>query len=217
MAVAYTRKMFIQRVERHIADGYPSDEFTASTNEIMLYIDQAIATVIVGQSYAGAKIEGSLVMPEAYLITYELEQLLQDVNTQYWYSILPQPPLSLPLGYSVTDVYPVQAGKGRGESFLPIKNKRVSYRKNMPMPFARRYWIENSKIWFAASDGSGFLNTKIYVQMPSARTTDINEVMNIPDDALEAIFTNVTNKLIQRYQMPKDVVADDIGAGNKTS
>lgn len=217
MAIVYSKLQLIQRIKQHIANGFPSYSFSATNNEVLLYIDTAIAFTIVGQCYAGAKLSGSLEMPEGWLITYQLEPLVQDRVSKFWYSSLPQPPLSLPLGYSITDVRFGDLVLGKSKTVMPIKTKRVAYRENMPIPFGVRYWIEGSKIWLAASNGQSLLNQNVYVQMPATRTTDINAPMNMPDDAIELIFKNVTDKLIQRMQIPKDIIQDNLPAGNKSS
>ena len=53
--------------------------------------------------------------------------------------------------------------------------------------------------------------------MAKTRTESLTETLNLPDDAIEGIFQNVVNKLIQRMQLPKDIIADDVSAGNKSS
>src|SRR5712671_1707676 len=100
--IQYTKKLLIQRIRQHIANDWPDANFSTSTNEVLLYIDQAIAPTIIGQVYQGAKVEGNLAMPEGYLTTYLLPALTKNSITGYWTSTLPQPPLSLPLGYSIT-------------------------------------------------------------------------------------------------------------------
>lgn len=217
MAIVYSKLQLIQRIKQHIANGFPSYSFSATNNEVLLYIDTAIAFTIVGQCYAGAKLSGSLEMPEGWLITYQLAPLVQDRVSKFWYSSLPQPPLSLPLGYSITDVRFGDLVLGKSKTVMPIKTKRVAYRENMPIPFGVRYWVEGSKIWLAASNGQSLLNQNVYVQMPATRTTDINAPMNMLDDAIELIFKNVTDKLIQRMQIPKDIIQDNLPAGNKSS
>lgn len=217
MAIVYSKLQLIQRIKQHIADGFPSASFSATDNEVLLYIDAAIAFTIVGQVYAGAKITGSMDMPEGWLITYQLVALQQDRISKNWFSTLPQPPLSLPLGYSITDVRFGNAVLGKSKSVFPIKTKRVAYRDTMPMPFGVRYWVEGSKIWLAASNGQSLLGENVYVQMPATRTTDVNAAMSMPDDAIELVFKNVVDKLIQRMQLPKDIIQDDLPAGNKGS
>jgi len=53
--------------------------------------------------------------------------------------------------------------------------------------------------------------------MPSTRVTDLNEPMNLPDDASEAIFLKVIAKLKDRLGIPQDVVQDDLPKGRKDS
>lgn len=214
MAVPYNRKQLIQRIRKHIANGYPNDSFNTSTNELMLYIDQAIAFGLVGQTWNNAKLTGVMEVPEAYLLTYQLTALQKDNATGYWFSKLPQPPVSLPLGYSINSVYSSDSSLGRSMDFFPIKAKRLGYRINMPMPSGVRYWVESYTIWFAASNNLPLLGIPVFVQMPTSRTGDITLDMNLPDDAIEAIFNSVTTQLTKRYAEPKDIVHDDLPAGN---
>ena len=81
------------------------------------------------------------------------------------------------------------------------------------MPTGTRYWVEGNIMWLAASNNQSLLNEQLYVQMPSARTSDVTAPMNVPDDALESIFNDVVTQLTKRYQEPKDIINDDIGAG----
>lgn len=209
--------MLIQRVRQHIADGWPSAEFSSSEKEVLLYIDQAAATTLIGQTYNNAKVEGNIAVPESWLTVYTLTSILRDNPSGYWYSTLPQPPVSLPLGYSISRVYAAEEGSGQSQDFLPIKAKRVSFRNYMPMPQGARYWVTGSKIWMAMNDGSPLSEYTIYVEMAKTRTENINETLNLPDDAIEEIFQNVVNKLKDRLGLPKDIIADDISAGNKSS
>lgn len=211
--ISYTKKSFIERVKRHIGDGWPTSSFSASDNEVLLYIDQALAFTMVGQVYSMAKIEGNLVLPEAYLTTYSITSIVQDGVTGEWYATLPQPPVSLPLGYSITDVYPVSAGSGKGQSFLPVKSKRTAYRRYMPKPSGGHYKITGSKIFLEASDGSSLGGYTFYVEMAKSRTESLAETLNMPDDAIEQIFNNVVGKVLQRMGIPKDVILDDLPSG----
>lgn len=200
-----------------MADDFPSAEFGASENEVLLYIDQAIAFGIVGQAYANAKIEGALAVPEAYFVTYLLDGLQYNPITRDWYTTLPQPPLSLPLGYSVDECYFANTIDGKGMNIYWVKAKRKAYRDNLPKPFGVLGWIEGNKITLKASDGTSLYNEPLYVRMAAARTDDVNDVMNLPEDAIEAVFNNVVAKLKDRMQLPKDIIKDDIPAGNKAS
>lgn len=217
MALTYSWQQLVERIGRHINNDFPSAEFSVFDNEMILYINEAMSSGIIGQVYSGAKVLGTLEMPEAYLVTFQLAALQQDNVSKYWYSTMPQPPLSLPLGYSVNRVYFANPTNGQGVDCAAIKAKRVGRRLNMPLQFGVRYWIENSKIWLSASNGTSLLNQDCYIQMPSTRVTNLSDPMNLPDDAVEMIFSKVVARIKDRLQLPQDIIADDLTQGNKSS
>lgn len=217
MALTYSWLQFIVRIEKHFNNDYPGTDFSITRNELLLYINEAMSSGIIGQVYNGAKVLGALEMPESYILQFELAALAQDTVSGYWTTTLPQPPLSLPLGYSINRVYPGTTGFGQGQDCIAIKAKRVGRRKTMPMQFGVRYWVTGQKLWLAASDGSSLLNQTFYVEMPSTRAVDVNDQMNLPDDAAEGIFLKVIAKLKDRLGLPQDIVQDDLPQGNKSS
>lgn len=213
MALPYSRTQLIQRISKHVNDGIIDDAFAISDNEISLYINDAIAFGIIGQFYNSAKVTGTMEIPEGYLVTYLLPSVTKDSVTGYYYSTMPQPPLSLSLGYSVTRVY-FDAGNGSiSYDCTLIKNKRMGYRVYMPLPMGIRAWFENTRIWVAGSDGQSLDNYNLYVQMPSARSTDETAPLNLPDDAISAVFDMVIKRIVQRQQMPRDIISDDLPSG----
>jgi hypothetical protein len=68
-----------------------------------------------------------------------------------------------------------------------------------------------------ASNGNALSGMNLYVEMMKTRTQDINEAINAPDDIIETVFMDVVKQLAQRYQMPQDIVKDQLPAGNKAS
>lgn len=217
MALSFSWLQLIQRAKRHINNDFPGSDLSVSDNEVLLYINDAMSFGLVGQVYNGAKLTGVMEVPEAYLVTFLLPALQQDTATRYWYSTLPQPPLSLPLGYSINRVYFADSINGEGVDCAMIKAKRVGRRRNMPLQYGVRVWVENKRMLFAASDGSSLLNKTAYVQMPSTRAVNVTDTVNLPDDAVEVIFTKVIMKLKERLQLPQDIIQDDIASGNKSS
>ena len=211
--IVYTKAQLIERIKKHVSDGFAGDDISVSDNEFLLYIDAALAFRMVGQVYENAKIDGNLAMPEAYLTTYLITNISQDTATGYWFVTLPQPPVSIPLGYSINRVYSAANGKV-SQDFLPIKAKRVGYRNNMPMPSGIRYWVEGSTMWLVANNNYPLLNLPVYVQMAKSRTDSLSEPMNLPDDAIQNIFDMVVAEINKRYQEPRDEIKDYQPAGN---
>jgi hypothetical protein len=215
MAIPYNRLQLIQRIRKHVNDGFPNDSFATSDNEISLYIDTSIAYQIKGLAYENAKVDGTLVVPEGFLMTSQLTGLKQDLNTGYWTVALPQPPLSLPLGYSITQVYFVNRQSKRQNAY-PLKVKRAAYRDNMPKPQGVLYQVENGTLILQATNNFPLSEQTCFVQMPINRATDLSAPMNLPDDVINNVFNDVVMQLTKRYAEPKDIIKDDIGAGNNT-
>lgn len=217
MALTYSWLQFCERIVRHINNNFPSEDFKMSTNEILLYINEAMSFGIVGQVYNGAKISGVLEVPEAYIVQFELDALTQDSVSGYWTTTLPQPPLSLPLGYSINRIYPAANGYGQGQDVIMLKAKRVGRRRNMPLQFGVYGYVTNNKLWLFASNGTSLLGNTFYAEMPSTRAVNLNDPMPLPDDATDMIFTKVIARLKDRLQLPQDIIKDDLPQGNKTS
>lgn len=214
--IPYTKKLLVQRIRQDLANDFPDSEFPISEKEVLLHIDQALAFSIPGMVYNNAKVTGSMDVPEGFLTTYTLGTLIQNQITSEWYTTLPQPPVSLPLGYSITRAYFAGTENGVSQEILPIKTKRAPYRNFMPRPGGAEYKINGSIIFVTANDGSPLADLSLFVEMINTRTESMTEVLNMPDDAIEVVYNGAYAKCIQRYKMPKDVIVDQIGAGNTT-
>lgn len=218
MAVTYSKQMFIERVKKHLANGFPHANFPITDNEIMLYIDSAIPFVMKGQMYENAKVTGIFEVPDAYQVTYNIGSVTVNNITKEWYATLPQTPLELPTGYNIISTYFYDT-----VSFLtstpaiPRTLKRKNFRYLLPTPTCVYYRCEGNTILYESSNGNSFFNLEAYVVMPISRTSDKTTVMSLPDGAIEPIFQKVVATILQRYQIPQDIVKDDLPAGNKSS
>lgn len=217
MALTYSWLQFIQRIHIHIGNDFPSSESSFTDNQILLYINEAMSYGLVGQVWNGAKNMGEMAVPEGYIVRFELPALTQNSISRKWETNLPQPPLSLPLGYSVNRVYPANSGNGEGNDVIFLKAKRVGRRKYMPLQFGIYGEFKNSQVALWASNGTSLLNRVFYAEMPSTRAVNLSDPINLPDDAQKIIFDLVMIRVRERLQVPQDVIADDITQGNKTS
>lgn len=215
--LTYSKAQLIERIQKHLSNGFPGSDWKITTNEMLLYIDSNIPFVLKNQMFELAKVNGVLETIEAYLVTYNYTITSQDTNTKEWYVTLAQPPLALPTGYDLTQVYIANPSDGKSQNGFPIKVKRVPYRNYMAKPSGFSYRISGQTLYMQVSDGSSLYNQNLFVEQPVSRTTDINAAMNLPDDALEMLFNKVVATILQRYQVPQDVIQDNLAPGNKTS
>lgn len=216
MAISYTKGMLIERVKKHLANGFPNSSFVITDNEVLLYIDASIPFIMKGQMFENAKVTGFLEVPDAYIVTYALPTLTISSTTGEWFATLPQTPIELPTGYSITDVYFSMNG-AKSFSALPLTNKRNTFRNLLPRPSVVFFRVESNVIYFQTGNGILLFNQHAYVQMPISRTSDKNAIMSLPDGALEMLFDKTVAKCLQRLQIPQDIVKDNLPSGNKTS
>lgn len=216
MAVPYSKKMFIERVKKHLVDGFPTTDFKVTDNEMLLYIDSAIPFVMKGHMFDNAKVTNVFEVPDAYLMSYEITALTKYKPTNEWVATLPQAPLELPYGYNITDAY-ISNGISRGQSIVFTKTKRVPYRNNMPKMSAIYARVETDKIYLQSYNGTPLNGQTLYVQMPISRTSNVDDVMSLPDGAIEPIFQKVVQTILQRYKIPQDTTLDNLPAGDKSS
>ncbi len=210
-AIAYTKRQLVERLRRHLANGWPTSEFSITDNEVLLYIDAAVASTLVASMMGINKVTREMATPDAYIVTTQLDALTKNEITGEWYTNLPQTPLSLSIGYSITNAYFGDPALGQSETIWLIKTKRAAYRNYMPRPAGVSAIVKGNTISVKSSDGSPLINLDLYVDMVTTRTTDIDEPMNVPDDALELIFDKALAKCMQRMNIPFDVVKDDVG------
>ena len=216
MALVLTKRLLIERIVKHFNNGFEGNDFNITTNELMLYIDAAIPFVMKGQMFENVKVEGVFEVPDAYLTTYSFNVINKNEATAEWYVTLPQPPLALPKGYDIPNVY-LSINGGRSINGLPLSNKRAAYRNSMPKPNGFYYRLEGYVMYLQANNAASFLNKKLYVQMPISRTDSLDSPMSIPDDAIAPLFDMVIAKCKDRLGIPQDIVQDNLPAGSKAS
>jgi hypothetical protein len=129
---------------------------------------------------------------------------------------LPQPPVSLPLGYSISRAYFADGSNGVSQEILPIKAKRAGYRNLMPRPAGAQYTVNGGRINITSSDGAPLYGLPVFVEMLNTRTSSMTDTMDLPDDHIEQIYSLAMTKCRERYKNPKDILKDNIGAGNTT-
>ncbi len=217
MALSYSWLQLIERIKRHVNNDWPNESFSPSDNEMLLYINEAMSSGLIGQVYGGAKVIGSFDVPEAYMVTFELATATLNPVSNKWETTLPQPPLSLPLGYSINRVYPADTSHWEGQDVIFLKNKRIGRRRDMPLQSGIYGSIYASTLSLWASNNISLNNIVFYAEMPSTRAVNINDPINLPDDAQEMIVTKVLARIKDRMMMPQDIIQDDLSQGNKSS
>jgi hypothetical protein len=195
------KNQLIERVQRYLSNGLVSDDFAPSKNEISLYINDAIAAVVTKTAKGNYGLDAVLSVPEGVLSRFSFTSFTKDSGTGEWYVTLPDAPLSLPLGYSISDVY-FTGTKGRGIPCYAVNQKAESYFRNLPRPTAAYYYIEGGKMYLCdinllATD----LTLKVVMVSPSSTNDD--STINLSPDLVQEVFNIVVAQMTQRFATMK--------------
>ena len=209
--MAYTtRQQLIDRILRFYYNDFPGDDAIISNNEIDLYINDAIASVATKQAMDAYNITGIVSVPEGYITTYTLTTPTLDDNTGFYSTAIPHPPIGLPDLASVVGVF-FGGARGQSKPILYISPREMDYFLFMPKPpQAAFYWIENSTIYFWCRTDLSHTTDNIYIRMATNVQSGANDVLNIPPEAVDLVFTSVIQKILQRKGIVPDLINDGI-------
>lgn len=204
-----TRKIIIEQIRRQYYGGVPSDDANLSENEVNAYLSQAIAYMAKVNYTDAIKLDGVENVSDAFYSTFKGLPILKDDDTQFYYATLPHPPLGLSRGYGISTVtFPV-GPTGLAKAPLPISPRELEYLSEIKTPPSRVfYWAEGNLLWFKSY--VNLVGKFAIVRMVSAENSDLNSVLNVPEEYIADIINYVINQLKFRKSIPEDITNDGI-------
>lgn len=202
----------IERIRLRLYNGWASIASNLEDNEIVLYLQEAIAVVITQQSNQGIQTEGVRNIPEGFITTFVIPStnVIKNYTTGDYEVKLPHPPINLPLGYSVVSPYFAVAGQ-KSIPLIAIHPYQRGYSSSLPTPnYGVYYWVENDTMYLDFAGNSVGKEYNIYVPMlsPRSKTGQDTDTIHLPDDSISYVFDMVIARLTQRLQVPSDNVND---------
>lgn len=215
MITAITFGALVERIKRYLTNGWPDIADNYTSNEIMLYVYEALATAITNSSNMAYKVEGIRSTPEGFITDFDFVAtgFNRDALTGYFSVTLPAPPVNLPLGYSIkAPTFIGNASESYPVIWVEEYNRSVSTK--MPTPnFGIYSWVHN-RILYLDSQGQNIMLSGLTLRVPMLTARSQNgldtDLINAPDDAIDATFTAVIDKITGRVDRPKELV----NAGN---
>ncbi len=206
----------IERVRRYLSNQWPDVADTTTSNEIALYIFEAIGEVITqqaGQKYAA---EGIYPSQDSFVTTYAFpcSGMTYDLTSQIHTITLPFPPINLPLGYSIKSPYFAGTNApGKSSPLMPIQGYQKGYWSALPMPdsWPGTYEVEGNLMNVYVNNGimltiSGW-TLKIPMLSARSRTGSDDDLINLPDGEMSMVFDLVIGKLTNKLNRPRTAAA----------
>lgn len=173
-----TRPQLIELIQRDVNNGLPFDDAQITDNEISLWLSQAIATVMEERYKSSAELESITYMNDFYYATFKNRAVSRDSDTGYYYFELPQVPLGLPRGVSISGVYFKSAEGQLTETVIQIAPQEIDIMRGLPAPKNKVYgWAEGAL--FYMSSYKNISGLKAIVRMV---TTKVDDCDDIPDN-----------------------------------
>jgi hypothetical protein len=203
-----TRKILIEQIRRIFYGGVPNDDATLSEKEVNVYINEAIAYMAKVNYSDAIKLDGIENISDSFYATFKNLSITKDTDTGYYSLDLPQVPLGLSRGYSISTVtFPTSTGLAK--SPIPISPRELDYVDQLKQPPSKIfYWAEGKKLWFKSY--TNLVGKFAIVRMVSTETSDMDAEINVPQEYITDIINMVLSQLKIRKGTPEDTVNDGV-------
>lgn len=173
-----TREQLIELIQRDFNNGLPFDDAQLTNNEVSLWLNQAIASVMEDRYKKDSEIESINYMNDFYYATFKNRVVSADTDTGYYSFELPQVPLGLPRGISIAGVYFKSAEGQLTETVVQIAPQEIDIMRGLPSAKNKIYgWAEGSLFYMISY--KKITGLKAIVRMV---TTKINDCDDVPDN-----------------------------------
>lgn len=195
-----TRQNIIDEIRQIIYNGPPNDDAVITPEMVNLHLNEAIAMSVKKTFADSYQIDAVGNIPDGFYITYGGLKPLQDPVTKYYTLTLPQVPLSLPRGQSISNAvfYSLSNIKKEGSRISP---REIALMFEVPLDTDEiYYWVEQKTMYiWSAKDISSFT---AFVRMAYSQNSDMSSEINCPDDMLANIKQYCLQILMTMHNNP---------------
>jgi hypothetical protein len=192
-----TKAQMIELIQRDVNNGLPFDDAQITDNEISLWLGQSIASVMEDRYKKDAEMESITYMNDFYYATFKNRTVSKDTDTGFYYLSLPQVPLGLPRGISISGIYFKSAEGQLTETVIQIAPQEIDLMRSIPMPKNKIYGWAEGQLFYMMSY-KNIKDLKAVVRMVTSKFDDCDD---IPDNIGVAATDLVIRRLRARTNM----------------
>jgi hypothetical protein len=198
-----TRYQLIERILRHVYGEQPTDDSNITSGLVNQWINDGIG-VAAKQNYKDAiQLDGISYNNNSFYTSFT--NLPIKSYQQFIYQItLPQIPVGVGRNEGISTLQFVDVGGKVSFTAVPLSQNQVGYYQSMkPIPNKILYYPEGI---YAYAISTLLLNIgfTVNVRMVSGGdSTNLNSILNVPDDYIPLIIDYVSKMLIQERAQPK--------------
>lgn len=192
-----TKAQMIELIQRDVNNGLPFDDAQITDNEISLWLGQSIASVMEDRYKKDAEMESITYMNDFYYATFKNRAVSKDTDTGFYYLSLPQVPLGLPRGISISGIYFKSAEGQLTETVVQVAPQEIDLMRSIPMPKNKIYGWAEGQLFYMMSY-KNIKDLKAVVRMVTSKFDDCDD---IPDNIGVAATDLVIRRLRARTNM----------------
>lgn len=197
------RYQLIERILRHVYGEQPTDDANITNNLVNQWLNDGIG-VAAKQNYKDAiSLDGIAYNNNSFYTSFTNLPIVK--WQQFIYQVtLPQLPVGVGRNEGISTLQFVNAGGQVSFTAVPLSQNQVGYYQNMkPIPNKILYYPEGI-FAYAISDMLLNVGFSVNVRMVSGGdSTNLNSILNVPDDYIPLIIDYVSKMLIQERAQPK--------------
>lgn len=193
-----------ERIQRIIYNGQAPDDATVTLNLISKYINDGLAIVAKRNYTDSIQLDGIAYVNNSFYITYRNLSITQN-QEKNWVLELPQIPLGLGRNEGISMVQLVSNNNKPSQTAIPLSQNQLGYVDSMKrVPNKIFYWNEGNLLFMQSP--LILSNFKAVVRMISGGdSSNLDGVLNIPDDYISQIIDYVLKLLLVERQQPIQV------------
>jgi len=201
-----SRYELAERIQRVIYNGLPTDDATITIPVINLWINDGLAAAAKKNYAESLQIEGVAYINNSFYTTYKGLAITPD-EQGVWKFSLPQIPLGLGRSEGISTVQ----FKGDGKvSFtaIPLSQNQVGYADTLrAVPNKIFYWNEGETVYLKSALQMNQYTATVRM-VSGGNSTNLDSVLNIPDDYVADVIGYVVKLLMTERSQPLDLTND---------
>jgi hypothetical protein len=219
-ATTYTSlNIFADRIIK-LLEGRLSSENRLDRREVVRMIRDAINHVLMAE-IKRAYVEGEKTIDVHYVATFRNLDIVQDDDTEMYYTLIPTSFVSLYNQQGIQQVTPITREGARGDALIPLSPGEMEIYRNLPAGSLEGLWayeIDRDRIWYLQNDrGEEIIRKYSEVDMRvvtiNYENIDDDAQIPIPGELYKTIMDTVLDTCIKGFQLPVDRVNDNQPVG----
>jgi hypothetical protein len=205
-----TRQALIERILRHVYGEQPTDDSNITANLVNLWINDGIGLAAKQNAKDSLAIDGITYVNNSFYTTFK--NLAIAPYEQFSYQVtLPQIPFGIGKNEGISSLTIVDSTGNISYDVLMLSENQISYYRAMPkIPNKILGYPEGTFVYILSTLLLNIGYTARVKMISGGDSTNLNSVLNVPDDFVPVIFDYCAKMLLAERLVPKDIANDGI-------